>query len=198
MIKFRTQTGQSLDLENPCPDHISIWDIAEGLSKCCRFAGQIEDFYSVAQHSVMVSRLVPPEARLAALLHDGSEAYIGDVSRDFKRSRFMVGYRTIEQRLQDAIYSHFGQDETHTFWRTTIKAADDLAAIWERSTLRLHQPFAGEDDIDQAITARFVMSSKPLLMSLLPGLLPVFAYPYPWPFEEARVRFFHEYMRLQR
>ena len=57
MSYIATSTGKHIDFVNITPDQICIEDIARGLSNECRFAGQLESFYSVAQHSVYVSRL---------------------------------------------------------------------------------------------------------------------------------------------
>ena len=54
----------------PRIDKVAIEDIAHGLAFQCRFNGQTCDFYSVAQHSLIVADLVPESHRLAALLHD--------------------------------------------------------------------------------------------------------------------------------
>ncbi len=79
MSYIATSTGKHIDFVNITPDQICIEDIARGLSNECRFAGQLESFYSVAQHSVYVSQIVPPEYALEALLHDAAEAYIKDI-----------------------------------------------------------------------------------------------------------------------
>lgn len=62
-----TASGRHIDLLAPCPDEIMIEDIALGLSRECRFSGQTREFYSVAQHSVLVSLIVPEEFALPAL-----------------------------------------------------------------------------------------------------------------------------------
>jgi len=110
-----THTGKrfslGIDSSNPTwSDQIDIDDIAHGLSMTCRFGGQCPAFYSVAQHSVIVSHQVHPEYQLAALLHDASEAYIGDMPSPFKRS--MPDYRRIEHSIMLAIESHFNLRDT--------------------------------------------------------------------------------------
>src|SRR6266403_91014 len=89
-----TITGIKFHPFNPHPVEICLEDIARGLSKICRFTGQIDPFYSVAEHSVEVMHLVPQELKLAALLHDASEAYLSDLSRPFKLG--LTEYRQVE------------------------------------------------------------------------------------------------------
>jgi uncharacterized protein len=87
---------------------ISITDIAHALANLCRFGGHSTSFYSVAQHSVLVARQVPPEHRLAALLHDASEAYLIDLPRPIKRHPWLRAYKAAEERLQALIFEKFG------------------------------------------------------------------------------------------
>ncbi len=72
----------------------------------CRFGGHCREFYSVAQHSVRVAMAVPIEVRLQALLHDASEAYLGDVVRPLKR--LMPNYRGLEAKVLSVIMARFG------------------------------------------------------------------------------------------
>jgi uncharacterized protein len=79
----QTHNGGRFDLLDPKPEQV-IWDVvAHSLSLQCRFNGNTKVFYSVAEHSVHVLRLVAsqttsPIARLAALLHDAHEFALGD------------------------------------------------------------------------------------------------------------------------
>lgn len=94
---------------DPRPEDIDINDIAHALSMQCRFSGHTSVFYSVASHSCMVAMsVVEPSARLWALLHDASEAYLQDVSTPIKHDPFMKRYREVESALQAAIFRRFG------------------------------------------------------------------------------------------
>lgn len=101
-----TSTGKHFDLIDPQPEMINILDIAHGLSNCCRFAGHSRYFYSVAQHSTLASQIVPEGFELEALLHDASEAYLGDVTRPLKQ--LLPNYRAIEKKVEAAIRAAFG------------------------------------------------------------------------------------------
>ena len=79
----------------PRIDDVDIEDIAHGLAYQCRFNGQTNAFYSVAQHSLIVAALVPEELRFAALLHDAAEAYLGDMVKPLKV--LLPGFSEIEE-----------------------------------------------------------------------------------------------------
>lgn len=125
-----SNSGIKIDLINPTPDMFNIEDIANALSKLCRFNGQLKSFYSVAQHSVHVSQLVPDRLKLAALLHDASEAYICDIPTPFKR---MLGdaYTTTEAKLQAAIAKKFGVTP-EMMDDPLVKQADRMMVVSER------------------------------------------------------------------
>lgn len=101
-----TYDGDFFDYENPEGHEYNINVIAHALSNLCRYGGHSNDFYSVAEHSVLVSRLLPRRLALVGLLHDASEAYCGDVASPLKR--LIPEYRKIEDRVQAAIAKHFG------------------------------------------------------------------------------------------
>jgi hypothetical protein len=105
---MQTFTGRQFWPIDPYPSEISIEDIAHSLAMQCRFAGHCLRFYSVAEHSVLVSRALPPHLKLWGLLHDAAEAYVLDVVRPLKP--FLPGYREIEDRVMVAICAHFCLD----------------------------------------------------------------------------------------
>lgn len=160
MIPFRTVSGRRIDLERPRSEDITIEDIACGLSRICRFNGQLPEFYSVAEHSIFVAELVDPQLRLAALLHDASEAYLGDVSRNLKHSPALAGYRALESLLQGVIEDRFGLRFCSAD-RHQIKIADDLAATWERVVVRDRGSWArsGAATIQQVVQEGWVGTS---------------------------------------
>lgn len=100
-----TVSGVEVNVFKPTPDMFHIEDIASGLSKICRFTGQIPKFYSVAQHSVLCSRAVYREYKLAALLHDASEAYIQDIASPIKQN--LPDYLQLEDLVMRWIAERF-------------------------------------------------------------------------------------------
>lgn len=93
---------------DPHPAEVFVEDIAAALAKICRYGGMTTEFYSVAEHSVLVSEHVPAEYAFEALLHDAGEAYVGDMRRPLKNAPELVAFREIEQRIVDAVFERFG------------------------------------------------------------------------------------------
>ena len=108
-----TYTGARFAPLEPNANDIDIIDIAHALSNMCRFTGHCREFYSVAQHSVLVAEYLWKRhylkgLALTGLLHDASEAYLVDVARPVKHSAEFSFYREIEGKLQTVIYNKFG------------------------------------------------------------------------------------------
>ena len=117
----------------PRIDHVAIEDIAHGLAYQCRFNGQTCEFYSVAQHSLVVASLVTPELRLAALLHDAAEAYLGDMVKPLKV--LLPEFGAIEDKVTLLIGQAFGVDFSDY---GPIKQADLIALATEKRDLMPH------------------------------------------------------------
>ncbi|HAM57110.1 MAG TPA: phosphohydrolase [Candidatus Rokubacteria bacterium] len=104
-----TYTGRRFPYGGEIPDSaISLTDIALALSRICRFGGHIESLYTVAQHSVLVSRWCNPKHALDGLLHDAAEAYVGDLVAPLKHTDAAAGLRELEVRIHAAIARKFG------------------------------------------------------------------------------------------
>lgn len=116
---IRTFTDKVFDLKILDPDSICIEDIAQGLSYTPRFGGQLDGFLSVAQHSCLVASHLPDELKLAGLLHDASEAYLGDIPSPFKK--LFPDYKEHENRLMKVIAEKYGFEFP---LHKTVKAAD--------------------------------------------------------------------------
>jgi 5'-deoxynucleotidase YfbR-like HD superfamily hydrolase len=137
-------SGRRLDLLEPSPLDIEIADIAHGLARVARWNGQTRGAhaFSVAQHSVLVERLVAElsprlsrEARLMALLHDAPEYVVGDLISPFKAA-VGISYKALEERLQIAIHLRFGlAADVPPALKTLFKRADHLSAYYEATQL---------------------------------------------------------------
>src|SRR5690348_16971168 len=110
---LQTVSGRWVNPFDPDPEQLDIGDIARALANICRFGGHARAFYSVAQHSVIVSRLVEErgggaEDAFAALMHDATEAYLGDMPHPIKhRSPLGAAFRAAEDHLEAAIRDRF-------------------------------------------------------------------------------------------
>lgn len=130
----------------PCdlrPEEIDIEEIAHGLSMICRFGAQCSAFYSVAQHSVLVAEQLPDHLKLCGLLHDATEAYLGDMIRPLKRLPEMAGYSAFERRAWEVIAVRFGLPVEMP---PEVKEADNRMLITERRDLLPEHPWPWKED----------------------------------------------------
>jgi len=128
-----TYTGKKFDLLNPKPEQVCMEDIAHSLAYQCRYTGHTREFYSVAQHCVLMARNPNlPGNPMAKLLHDAAEAYIGDIARPWKnlllvQTRYGIGFseeqsvKGFEQGIQDVIGLALEIDLTYS---AEVKKAD--------------------------------------------------------------------------
>jgi 5'-deoxynucleotidase YfbR-like HD superfamily hydrolase len=118
---------------DPKPDEVHIEDIAQALSRIHRFNGQTKLNSTVAEHCWICSHQVKgsPEKKLAALLHDGAEAYIGDMVRPLKYLPVLGSlYLKIEAGIETAIGLRFALP-TPFLNDPDIKEADEMVAAVE-------------------------------------------------------------------
>lgn len=123
--------GDFFDLLHPEENDYDINIIAHALARINRYTGHfITENYSVAEHSVLVSRAVDPKYAMEGLLHDASEAFTGDVSSPLKR--LLPDYRKIEDAIQAEIAKRF--DLVYPFPKDVHEA--DKRLYWnERATV---------------------------------------------------------------
>ena len=129
---IQTFTGEKAYVRNPWATRIVLADIAHALSNICRYNGHCEPFYSVAQHSVHVSYLVPPELAAAGLLHDAAEAYTGDIPKPWKQE--LPDFRALSAMWESAIMIRFRVNIS----TLAVKHADDTALATEKRDLMVH------------------------------------------------------------
>lgn len=122
-----TYTGKSFNYIFPKAEDICIEDIAMGLSNARRFAGQLFNPMTVAQHSLQVCNLCPPELKLVGLLHDASEAYTGDCPKPLKR--FLPQFQQIENEIMEVIFEKYNLNIKDL---VKIKLYDKQAFIYEK------------------------------------------------------------------
>lgn len=161
-FRIQTYSGGSIDLLHPEAKDVLIEDIAHALSNLNRYTGHSRIPYSVASHSLHVGRLVRPELRAHAKVHDAHEAYTGDLSTILKRViRFLGGgwmIDTWEDRFDRVIYQALGLRALTQQEREEIKWADRAALTVEHRFLmpqgleddRLYWPFVPWEDIPEA------------------------------------------------
>lgn len=142
-----TASGRYVDLCAPDPEHLDLVDVARSLSRLCRHHGHTFRFYSVAEHSVLVHDLIKQdggteEQRLAGLLHEAAEAYLGDVVAPLKLAMRLDGspvpadsaYDQLTDLMETAVAEAFGVD-LETLTSPEVRRADLLALRIEADAL---------------------------------------------------------------
>ena len=162
---------------DPDPTQLDAGDIARALANVCRFGGHTRAFYSVAQHSVIVSELVEQrggdvEDVFAALMHDATEAYLGDMPHPIKhRSALGAAFKEAEDRLE--------------------------AVLRERFAIKAGVPEIKRADRSLLATERRAFSSVSWDWPELDGIEPLDLELVAWPPDEAARRFAERYAELE-
>lgn len=134
---IRTRSGNFLDFSDPNPADINLEDIAVALSRAPRFNGHTGPFYSVAQHSVFVGRMMGNDP-IRGYLHDASEAYLADVPTPAKR--LMPDYYALEKKVMTAVAAKFGLKDGFQH--------DDDVAVADSNMLFLERDAMIDDQIE--------------------------------------------------
>lgn len=145
---IETASGHRYAFEGPDPDVVTLEDIAHATANICRFGGHVRRFYSVAEHSVLVSHiveererkvpgeLVHPDRLRVALLHDAHEAYIWDAPSPLKP---LLGdtFKDLARIADEIIAGKFLREgfDADSFKKYYVKAADRTALVVEGRAL---------------------------------------------------------------
>ena len=156
---LQTVSGKPVNPFDPDPESLDIEDIARALANQCRFGGHCRVFYSVAQHSVLVSELVERrggdvEDAFGALMHDAAEAYLGDMPHPLKhRSSLGAAFKAAEDHLEKAIRDRFAIRSD----APQIKRADRALLATERRAFSAETwrwpELEGVEPLDMELTA---------------------------------------------
>lgn len=168
---IQTYTGKEVFPLSPDASAIDIRDIAHSLALQVRFAGHTAEPYSIAQHSVLVSYMVPKQYALWGLLHDASEAYLVDLPRPIKHHPAMAAYRDAEAVLMKAVCDHFCLEYPEP---PSVKAADRVILYLEIQQLFRQLP-------------EWVH---------IPSEILAISMPIPWPYRVAEKTFMDRYVEL--
>jgi len=138
-----------MDLMNPTAADVDLNEIGRALGHQCRYNGCLTNFYSVAEHSVHMSRyfldLGDHDSALGALLHDAAEAYTGDISHPVQEVLFAnndkarLAYQQLQRRLDVLIAAKAGCDVT-LFHSSKVREADLRILLDERERLLVGRP----------------------------------------------------------
>jgi len=143
-----TFTGLKADVREPNIGMICIEDIAHSLAMTCRFNGHCREFYSVGDHCLNMVSLARQEgckneALMSMLLHDATEAYIGDIITPIK---VQFSIKDIEKPLLNTIIRALCP-EGFVYHLERVWAWDKLMLRWEAFSLMRSQgrEWFGED-----------------------------------------------------
>ena len=126
-----TCSGGYFSFADPASTPVAISDIARGLANLCRYGGQINRFYSVAEHSVHASYLVPSRHAYAALMHDAGEALTGDMVKPLKE--VLPDFQEVEARVEQALFTAYAVPQPLP---EAVKTADLQMLILEKEQLK--------------------------------------------------------------
>jgi hypothetical protein len=129
-VMMHTPQGLIDLMGNPADWGAPDWGrIARSLSRINRWNGNTTRPYSVAEHSVRVASLVAPRLRLAALLHDAAEAFIGDLPYPIRKQQPAPVFEGLDGKITLWLYTAAGIREQ--LGHSDIEYADRVMAATE-------------------------------------------------------------------
>ena len=156
---FQTWTGKRFYILDPRVEDFCIEDVAHALSNQCRYNGHTDRFYSVAEHSIILTRYVlnglikGGHGRLhrndmahLMLMHDGAEAYFSDVPKPIKNS--IPNLEAAELRVEEVYAKAFGTLPKLPNW---MKEFDRRIVMDEKRALMIansNVPWAAYDSME--------------------------------------------------
>lgn len=168
---LQTYTGKAFVPIAPDPNLVDIRDIAIALSREARYNGhtRTSEPYSVAQHCILISRVLPKPLKLLGLMHDAAEAYCKDLTWSVKI--MLPEYKAIETPIEAAIAKAFDLPFPYP---PEIKEADNRMMATEKRDLMGLAPKPWRDGIPEPYRMKIIA----------------------WPHREARYQFIETYNRL--
>lgn len=127
------RSGVYIDLADPDYSRVHIRDIAAGLARECRFAGQMFGYYPVAQHCVIGSLIAPAHVQYAFLMHDAAEAIIKDIPSPLKA--LLPDYRKIEAMHEERLFARWQVKMGGTI-KAEVKRIDRIMLAAENFAVR--------------------------------------------------------------
>ena len=161
---MRHITAQNGDL---IPVKTTIPEIAKSLSKICRYGGDVDRFYSVAEHSVLMAQEIlrlggSKEEAKSILLHDAEEATWCDIKRGLKD--YITGYRFLADATSALIFEihHIQPMTERCHWLDTNIVHDEASVLFDvvPEWINQYEPTGIEISVltcDQAETAFLYM-----------------------------------------
>lgn len=133
-IPFWTARG-TIDLTDLRPSDLDAFTIADTLAKLNRFGGRTPEPWSVAEHSVLVERLCPPDLAPWALLHDAHEVILGDMTQPAVELLCRAGTRSA---IENAIRNAKGQIDRMigAAWHTPVRSLNQALRMADHVALQ--------------------------------------------------------------
>lgn len=150
-------TGRIVGPDNDSP---SLQDISVQLGRICRYAGAGVKFWSVLLHSMVVAELLPDSLKIYGLLHDSTEALVGDIPRGFKPQLIS----DVEDYMFDKILLSFEIRLPADYEHKIIKQADNDALsgeVWTVGTAALQKYYPQRNKEAELLVLKYAKEFPP-------------------------------------